>query len=329
MLFAPIRPAFVQALHSHLHISSSTTPKPPTPDITLVHALLRHYHPHSLTSMRVLVGAHARAVRMLLHLAVRTLNECGDNDGAVVEASNAHTTLVVHRSPDTAARATYASTTVHATCTDYPTLVTSGEETYPPHHVLLLDLPHVFTQGVWSCAFALFPPHAHHVHAVCCELQHELGACVPPNVQRAAATAFTPPMLQYATNARTLVARLTEWVGARFAEAARARGGGGGGVSVRAPAPLDSWWCPYTCGVVLVAYSKAHAKRLVQRLQQRRNVQSGTVHSKAHEVHIVFADHRLVDGNALLAHLSSVRRDHPLLRALWKHVDAVLADTFE
>ena len=53
------------------------------------------------------------------------------------------------------------------------------------------------------------------------------------------------------------------------------------------------------------------------------------MHSKAHEVHIVFADHRLVDGNALLAHLSSVRRDHPLLRALWKHVDAVLADTFE
>ena len=331
MLFAPIRPAFVQALHTHPHVPDTTafTSVPTIPDITLTQALLRHYHPHLPSSTRVLVGIHARAVRMLLHLAVRTLNECGDE---VAEGTKAHATLVMHhssshRSVDTTSATPTATTNVHATCTDYATLVTSVEETYPPHHVLLLDLPYIFTQGVWSCAFALFPPHTHHVHAACCELQNELGACVPLHVQRAAAFAFTSPMIQYATNARALVALLTEWVVARFAAATKTRCRSG--VSVRAPAPLDSWWCPYTCGVVLMAYSKAHANRLAQRLQQRCGIQSGTMCTKAHEVHIIFAEQRLVNGNAFLAHLSYIRSDHPLLRAFWKHVDAVIADTFK
>ena len=304
MLFYPLRPAFVQALQQ---------PIVPYHTDTTAHAALRTY---LRPTDHIVLAAHARAAQLLVRLAVRTLHECAPSDKAARG-------LVVHRASSRVVEDGCAPSdgTIHVRHVDFLTFASSSTQS---HHIAIVELPHVFTLHTWSCALVVFPPCAHHVHAVCEELQDELGARVSLSVQRATAIAFTPLMVSYATRARALVTQLTQWTVARIA---RRLSTVTRTVTARAPAPHDNWWCAYTLGVVLDAHSAAHATRL-----HTAAITPSSVTRHANELYLTFANDptttQLLDGNVLLT-VERLHAEHILLAPLWRHVDAVCSALFK
>ena len=303
MLFHPLRPAFVQALHVQNHTPESYTEAP-------AHAALRTY---LRPTDRIVLAAHARAAQLLVRLAVRT-------------SAKAERGLVVHRASSRVVEGCQEPSdndgTIHVCHVDFLTFASSSTQS---HHIAIVELPHVFTLHKWSCALVVFPPCAHHVHAVCEELQDELGARVSISVQRATAIAFTPLMVSYAKRARALVTQLTQWTVARIARQLSAVTRT---VTARVPVPHDSWWCAYTLGVVLDAHSAAHATRL----HTAAITPPSSVTRHANELYLTFANDptttQLLDGNALLT-VERLHAEHILLAPLWRHVDAVCRALFK